>query len=484
MRHLLPGRLIATLLMIGLLFCAQTSPPAYAQSSIQIQGGEISRVNHNTNHPAIGQTSWNFSTNWVRVHFRANDCSTFQQWSSPSGDVELINGEFGTTRFTCESSVNTAGRSTIFRAESSGTPPDGDDEIEQLLDEIDDRTRRIRQLLDTSDSGNTDGGSRLTRFWIDSDVANETDDPAGLAWWAHLHNTRQVQVVAFSSIGWRREITGLASPSRCDPAPAERSHIVACEMLDRIGVPDVPKYRGLDGQSPSPSYDRFSGTSRIPRTEAAMQLASTVEQWEGDPLHVVIQGQATNIAAGMQLAAQAIGTAAVAERVVIHIEAFRQFGDCRFGDRHFNMMSDPHAHRVLFDWPGLTVYAVPIGEMVSAEYRWTLGQLQGRSRAADYFVSRWTNPTANAVCGDLGYFQRENHLEPGGAVLGWLAFHQTAGGDNRYTIESTLGPVWKNGTYGTTDNLANCNGGGRRINVYRVPVAGRRSIANEILEAL
>ena len=166
--------------------------------------------------------------------------------------------------------------------------------------------------------------ARCPRVVIDSDAANEIDDPFALAWallsperlrveavyatpysFAHRRSTLNPhQLRHFAQRGWEPATVVLP----CFDPPAigmERSHTAILEVFDKLGLPDSG--RVLRG-----STHYLASIDTPEHSEAVEHLITTALATPDDePLYVVAIGCVTNIANALLLAP------AIAERIVV-----------------------------------------------------------------------------------------------------------------------------------------------------------------------
>ncbi len=147
------------------------------------------------------------------------------------------------------------------------------------------------------------------RVVIDTDAANEIDDPFAIAWALLAPDRLQVEAVyaAPYSFAHRRSQSRMQQHRQFDPPGVgmERSHAAILSVYDRLGLPSSG--RVLHGST------RYLAALETPeRSEATDHLIATALAMPAhEPLYVIAIGCATNLANALLL------EPAIAERIVV-----------------------------------------------------------------------------------------------------------------------------------------------------------------------
>ncbi len=222
------------------------------------------------------------------------------------------------------------------------------------------------------------------RVVIDTDAANEIDDPFALAWALLSPERLQVDAVyaAPYSFAHRRGDRRDALPCFDPPGIGmERSAAAIETVFDQLGLPHSGRvFRGataylVDAQTPQPS-------------DAVAHLISSAlaTAADGPPLYVVAIGCATNVASALLLAPQ------IAERIVV-VWTSGYPSHAPQPNLSFNLDQDLHASRVLLD-SGVPHVYLP-GFHVGAQLRLSLPEMErwvrGRGPIGDHLFDLYTH---------------------------------------------------------------------------------------------
>jgi purine nucleosidase len=222
------------------------------------------------------------------------------------------------------------------------------------------------------------------RIVIDTDAANEIDDPFALAW--ALLAPERLQVEAVYAAPWsfahRRRPTHPDLP--CFDPPdigMERSHAAIVTVYDKLALPSAGRvFRGAAGYLPAADVARPS--------EAVEHLiaAALATPADGPPLYVVAIGCVTNVASALLLAPR------IAEHIVV-VWTSGYPSHAPQPNHSFNLEQDLHATRVLLD-SGVPHVYLP-GFHVGAQLRLSLPEMErwvkGRGAIGEHLFDLYTH---------------------------------------------------------------------------------------------
>jgi purine nucleosidase len=237
------------------------------------------------------------------------------------------------------------------------------------------------------------------RIVIDTDAANEIDDPFALAWallsperlrveavyaapWSFAHRRRtlsEAQRRHFERRGW--DPAGVALPCFDPPGTGMERSVTAIEtVFDKLGLPSAGRvHRGATG---------YLRARDEPQRSAAVDhlVATALATPEAEPLYVVAIGCATNVASALLLAPQ------IAERIVV-VWTSGYPSHAPQPNHSFNLEQDLHATRVLLASGAPHVY-LP-GFQVGAQLRLSLPEMErwvkGRGAIGDHLFHLYTH---------------------------------------------------------------------------------------------
>ncbi len=336
--------------------------------------------------------------------------------------------------------------------------------------------------------------------WISGDPGQ--DNGEDLYALATLLSDPGINVVGIDAVGWRRSITGAESPQHCDPNPPGSSYAMYRRFLDFFDYsPYVALYSGSVCEDPEPSLPRNPGKLELaayPKNGAVNALVGELADRivnGGSKLHYVATGTVTNLVSAMlhlrDDPGHGLSEARIGSKLVVHMEAFDFTAP--FADVHLNMMTDPMAFKVLFEWdPALVLYTLPTRpDQVSREYGLP-GRFyeSGKSSCADDFLSymalRRMGLSGDFACGDPSYLVESTSSQLGGGVMGYLVSRSRGGtfATDNFEIRTVSAPVYNSGALAGKGNFDSVTGG-RIIQMYRVPEPDKRlRIRNELIEQL
>jgi len=222
------------------------------------------------------------------------------------------------------------------------------------------------------------------RIVIDTDAANEIDDPFALAWALLSPERLQVEAVyaAPHSFAHRRGDRRDALPCFDPPGVGMERSVVAIEsVFGQLGLPSAGRvFRG--------ATDYLVAAQTPQRSDAVEHLIATAlaTAADGPPLYVVAIGCATNVASALLVAPQ------IAERIVV-VWTSGYPSHAPQPNRSFNLEQDLHATRVLLG-SGVPHVYLP-GFHVGAQLRLSLPEMErwvrGRGAIGDHLFDLYTH---------------------------------------------------------------------------------------------
>ena len=226
--------------------------------------------------------------------------------------------------------------------------------------------------------------SARPRIVIDTDAANEIDDPFALAWALLSPERLQVEAVYATpySFAHRRGSRREALPCFDPPGIGmERSFEAIKTVFSHLGLPSAGRVlRGATDYLVAPQAPQHSEAAEHLITSALATPA------DGPPLYVVAIGCATNVASALLLAPQ------IAERIVV-VWTSGYPSHAPHPNHSFNLEQDLHATRVLLD-SGVPHVYLP-GFHVGAQLRLSLPEMErwvrGRGAIGDHLFDLYTH---------------------------------------------------------------------------------------------
>jgi inosine-uridine nucleoside N-ribohydrolase len=225
------------------------------------------------------------------------------------------------------------------------------------------------------------------RVVIDTDAANEIDDPFAIAW--ALRSSAQLRIEAVYAAPWSFAHRRALYPASLHALPVfdppalgmERSHAEIVAVFEALGVPSAG--RVLRG---STQYLR-SLDAPPSRSEAVAHLIETaLAAPADDPLYVAALGCPTNVAAALLLAPE------IAERIVVVWTSGYPSHAPHVNDS-FNLEQDLLASKLLLD-SGVPLVYLP-GFHVGAQLRLSWPEVEahvaGRGAIGAHLLHRYTH---------------------------------------------------------------------------------------------
>jgi inosine-uridine nucleoside N-ribohydrolase len=238
-------------------------------------------------------------------------------------------------------------------------------------------------------------GAEKPLVYIDTDMANEIDDPYAVY---RALIAPEFEVVAVSSVGWR-------GPESFE-ANTRTSQKMTEELLALLG---------LDGRLPHPigAMHPMTGPETPVDSPAARDIIAKAKAApEGRKLQVFVLGAYTNVASALLL------DPTIKDRLTVHVMGF-VYEDGRLLPREFNTHGDPRAAIYLLNC-GVELNVMP--NSTTGEFRWSKAEadahFKGEAGVRDYLVRRWESHAArdsHRILWDIAVF--EAILRPGLATL-------------------------------------------------------------------
>ena len=237
------------------------------------------------------------------------------------------------------------------------------------------------------------------RVVIDTDAANEIDDPFAIAWALLSPDRLQVEAVyaAPYSFAHRRSQSRVQQHRQFDPPGVgmERSHAAIQAVYDKLGLDS----RGRVLHGSTRYLAALDAPERSPATDHLIATALAMPARE--PLYVVAIGCATNVANALLL------EPAIAERIVV-VWTSGYPSHAPHPNHSFNLEQDLPASRWLLD-SGVPHVYLP-GFHVGAQLRLSLPEMErwvrGRGAIGEHLFDLYTN---NPLWDLLGITSFEAH---------------------------------------------------------------------------
>ncbi|MBP7049711.1 MAG: nucleoside hydrolase [Phycisphaerae bacterium] len=222
------------------------------------------------------------------------------------------------------------------------------------------------------------------RVYIDTDTANEIDDPYAVF---RALIAPELDVVGLSSMSWR-DMDFAAGASRSQRMNKE---ILSLMMLtDRVSHP-------LGAHQPMPN-----ASTPVDSPASRDIIAKAKETPAGRKLHVFILGAYTNVASALLM------EPAIKDKMAVYVMGYN-YVDGRFQTDEFNCQGDLNAAACL-PRTGVELYVMPASTL--RDYQWAKANVdahfKGRSGIRDYLVNRWESwaPTAtHRILWDTAVFE-------------------------------------------------------------------------------
>lgn len=275
---------------------------------------------------------------------------------------------------------------------------------------------------------------------IDTDCANEVDDPFAIAWAAKV--PQQAELLALYAAPFHNE----RSDSSADGM--EKSYQQILELLVLMGRQnEIPVYRG--------ATDPLPADAAAPSDNAASRdlIARSQGYSPEHPLYVVAIGAATNIASALLL-----DPSLVRRMVLVWLGGGMP---PYWSPKEFNLMGDPAAARLIFDsgLPVVWVPALPVTSHLTVSLAQLERDLAGANALCDWLVRIIHDWPAHHGGDHFGYAKEiwdiggtacvidprlvSSHLEPTPYLTNELTWSFDP---NRHAIRLVT-HVWRNDTF-------------------------------------